>query len=338
MHRDLPLFGIQFSMEPNDTDGMQLLLNFALIVCGCTRWWSTDVLIDQTVAELKEQVGSGRALCAVTGGLNSAVSALLAQRALGDRLQCIFIDTGLMRENEGSDFLNCYRDRMNLNITHVQAQDRFLSALQDITDPAEKRRVIAECLQATLDETVKGLGRFEVILRSTTCNDILNGSTLETHPGLRGNALTLEPLKELFKEEVRDAGERLGMPDEMLWRQSFPGSGLALRILGEVTPARLQTLRTADMLFTDEVEKAGLARRMRQYFAVLSPLPGNASRSVIVLRAVQHGDPAQKAYAARLPFDLMERVTENILRQRPEVERVVYDLSPSTHNQNVEWQ
>lgn len=338
MHRDLPIFGMQFSLEPNDTDGMQLLLNFAQIVCGCSRWWSPDSFIDQTVTDLMQQVGRGRALCAVTGGLNSSVTALLAKRALGDRLQCIFIDTGLMRENEGMEFLACCRDRLGLNITHVQAQERFLSGLQGVTDPAEKSRIIARTLQSTLDDTMRDLGKFDIILRSTTCNDILNGKGKDTHPGLRGSMPTLEPLTELFKDEVRAVGEKLGLPENMLWRQSFPGSGLALRIMGEVTPARLQSLRTADQIFAAETDASGLARRLRQYFAVLMPIPGNEARAVIILRAVQHGEAGQKAYAARLPYDMIERVTESILRQRPEVDRVVYDLSPATGIKNIEWQ
>lgn len=336
-HRVFPLYGLQFSLEPNDTDGMRLLLNFARGICGCSPWWNFDIYIERTVTELQRLVGDGRAICAVTGGLNSGVAALLAHKALGSRLQCVFIDTGLMRENEGKQVISFYRDRLGLNLQHVQAEERFMRALRGVGDPEEKRRIISSTLQDVLDETLSGLGSFDAILRSTTATDLMNGQDAEKRPGLRGAAPRLEPLRELFKDEVRSVARRLGMPDDIIYRQSFPGSGLALRILGSITPARLQTLRAAGNIFEEEVRASGLDKRMRYYFAVLSPMPENDLTNVIVLRAVQSGD-ASPAYAARLPYDMLERVTERILRERPEVARVVYDLSPSTRGRGVEWQ
>ena len=338
MHDLLPIYGIQFALESNDTDGMQLLLNFALNVCGCTRWWDFEGYMDRTVEDIRSAVGDGRAICALTGGLDSAVAAMLAHRALGGRLQCIFIDTGLMRENEASRFLAYFRDQAGLNIAPIQAQDRFLTALSGVADPGQKRRIIAEALQSTLDESAESLGQFTAILRATTCTDLMEGKDALSRPGLRGDLPMLEPLRELFKDEVRQVGARLDIPEAILQRPSFPGSGLALRILGEVTPARLQTLRAADQIFTGEIADSGLGRRMRHYFAVLTPLPENDTQSAVILRAVQAGESSQQAYAARLPYDLLERVTERILRERPEVVRVVYDLSPSTHTRGVEWQ
>lgn len=338
MHDLLPIYGIQFALESNDTDGMQLLLNFALNVCGCTRWWNFEGYMDRAVEDIRSAVGDGRAICALTGGLDSAVAAMLAHRALGGRLQCIFIDTGLMRENEASRFLAYFRDQAGLNIAPIQAQDRFLTALSGVADPGQKRRIIAEALQSTLDEAAESLGQFTAILRATTCTDLMEGKDALSRPGLRGDLPMLEPLRELFKDEVRQVGARLDIPEAILQRPSFPGSGLALRILGEVTPARLQTLRAADQIFTGEIADSGLGRRMRHYFAVLTPLPENDTQSAVILRAVQAGESAQQAYAARLPYDLLERVTERILRERPEVVRVVYDLSPSTHTRGVEWQ
>lgn len=338
MHDVLPIYGVQFALESNDTDGMQLLLNFALRVCGCTRWWNYDIFIERAAEEIRQAVGEGQAICALTGGLDSAVAALLAQRAVGGRLQCIFIDTGLMRENEGARFLAHYRDQAGLSITPVPAQERFLSVLAGVRDPVEKRHIIGTALQQTLDETCQKLGSFTAILRSTTCSDLMEGKDAASRPGLRGDIPMLEPLRELFKGEVRQVGARLGIPEAILQRPSFPGSGLALRILGEVTPARLQTLRAADMIFTGEIAGSGQGKRLRHYFAVLSPLPENDTQSVVVLRAVQAGESAQQGYAARLPYDLLERVTERILRERPEVVRVVYDLSPSSHASGGEWQ
>lgn len=335
----LPLYGIQFSLEPNDTDGMRLLLNFALNICGCTRWWSFDIYIERTVAELQRLAGeNGRAVCAVTGGLNSGVAAVLAHRALGDRLQCVFIDTGLMREDEGSQVLAYYRDQLGLNVHYVQAGERFLKALEGIADPTAKRRMVHGTLQAILDETLSSLGEFSLILRSTTASDLMRGLDASKRPGLRGNAAMVEPLRELFKDEIRRVAERLDMPEHIVQRPTFPGSGLALRVLGAVTPERLQTLRSADRIFSQEVRDSGLDKRMPQHFAVLSPMPGETDKAVIVLRAVQASDTAAKAYAARMPYDLLERVTERILDELPEVVRVVYDLSPSTHHSGVEWQ
>ena len=338
MHSVLPIYGLQFTLESNDTDGMQLLLGFALRVCGCSRWWDAEAFVSRAVEEIRRVVGDGRAICTMTGGLNSGVSAMLAHQALGDRLQCIFVDTGLMRENEGARFLAFYRDRMGLNIEHVQAQDQFIGALKGVADPAEKRRIIGGVLQRILGETMERLGSFSVIIRSRTCTDIMNGVDDRSRPGLQADLPNVEPLRELFKDEVRHIGEYMEMPSEVISRQPFPGSGLALRILGEVTPARLQTLRAADQIFAQEVAASGQAKRLWQHFAVLSAMPEDDTHAVIALRAVQASDSAQQAYAARLPYDLLERVCERILRERPEIVRVVYDLSPSSRYGGVEWQ
>lgn len=338
MHGSLPLYGIQFSLETNDTDGMRLLLNFALNICGCTRWWNFDVYIDRAVSELKRVVGDGMAVCAVTGGLSSGVTALLAQRALGDRVKCVFIDTGLMRRGEGDQVMALYRDRLGLNLKRVQAQDRFLEALSGVADPEQKRAAVHRVLQETINAEEAALRPYTVILRSTTATDLMRGEDADRRPGLRGDAPTVEPLRELFKDEVRQVAERLGMPPEAARRQTFPGSGLALRILGAVSPARLQTLRAVEAIFSDEVSASGLDKRLNRYFAVLSPIPAQEERNVIVLRAVQAGEEAPQAYAARLPYDLLESICQRILRERPEVQRVVYDLTPSSRRTGIEWQ
>ena len=336
LHESLPLYGVQFALEQNDTDGTQLVLGFALNVCGCTRWWDEAAFVSRAVEEISRVVGKGRAVCAMTGGLSSGITALLAHQALGERLQCVFIDTGLMRENEAARFLAFYRDQLGLPIAHVQGQDRFLAALAGVSDPAEKRRIIGTELQATLSEAVSGLGHFDVILRSTTCNDVLNGEDYRKRPGIRGEQPVVEPLRELFKDEVRRVGAHLGLPEEVLQRPTFPGSGLALRILGEVTPARLQSVRAADQIFDEEISAAGQSKRLGQHFAVLSPLPVDDAHAQIILRAVNAGETL--TYAARPAYDLLERVTERILRERPEVSRVVYDLTPATRRSGVEWQ
>ena len=290
-----------------------------------------------TEEEIRRVVGEGRAVCAMTGGLNSGITALLAHRALGDRLQCIFVDTGLLRENEAAQVMRFYRDQMGLSIVNVQAQEHFTQALSGLVEPDDKRRAIGQTLQAVMDETLAGMGEFAVILRSTTCDDVLRGVNPASKPGLHAELPVVEPLRELFKDEVRRVGEYLNVPTEILSRQSFPSSGLALRILGDVTPARLQTLRAADLIFTEEIAAAGLNKRLWQYFALLGALPGEDTRVIIALRAMQSSDPAQLAHAARLPFDLLERVTDRIRRERPEVAHVLYDLNPSSRSTGAEW-
>jgi len=338
MMTDRPAYGIQFTLEQNDTDGMQLLMNFVLKVCGCTRWWSHDAFIDRAVEEIRRVVGEGRAACAMTGGLDSCVSAMLAHKALGKRLQGIFIDTGLLRENEAARFLSLYRDQLGLEIMHVQAQDRFLEALKGVVDFAEKSRIIGETLQKTLDEALESLGEVNMIVRATTCNDVLKGMDYKKRPSLKAKVPVIEPLRELFKSDVRAVGEALQMPEETIHGQSFPGSGLALRVLGEVTPARLQTLRAVDKIFTEEITASGQGKRLKQHFAVISPIVGDETRAMIVLRAVQTSESLQPVYAARLPYDLLERTMDRICRARPEVTRVVYDITPSNRNAGVEWQ
>ena len=335
-HESLPLYGMQIEVEQNDPEGAMILRNFAFNICGCTAWWDEDAFVNRAIEEITRLVGDGRAVCAMTGGLNSGVSAMLAYKALGDRLKCIFVDTGLLREREADEFIAYYRDQIGMDIIRVNAGDRFLSALQGVTDADEKRRVIGETIRDILREEEAKLGEFQAVIRGVSCSDVMFGSVLSAQRN--GAVLPIEPVRDLFKEEIRSIADFLGMPPEIVSRQPFPGSGLALRILGEVTPSRLQTLRAADQIFTGEIAESGQAKRLRHYFAVLTPLPENDTQAAIILRAVQAGEAAQQAYAARLPYDLLERVTERILRERPEVVRVVYDLSPSTHSRGVEWQ
>ena len=189
------LYAVQFTLEQNDTDGMRLLLNFVLSVCGCTRWWDYEAFVGRAEEEIRRVVGDGRAVCAMTGGLNSGITALLAHRALGDRLQCIFVDTGLLRENEAAQVMRFYRDQMGLSIVNVQAQERFTQVLSGLVEPEDKRRAIGQTLQAVMDETLAGMGEFAVILRSTTCDDVLRGVNPASKPGLHAELPVVEPLR-----------------------------------------------------------------------------------------------------------------------------------------------
>lgn len=337
MHMQRPVYGIQFTLEQNDTDGMQLLLNFAQKVCGCTTWWTYEAFVERAVEKIQQLVGDGRAVCAMTGGLDSGVSAILGYKALGSRLKGIFIDTGLLRDGEAKQVLSFYRDQLGMDITHVQAQERFLTALEGVEDADKKRTIIGVTLQSILDECMAEIGDVSAVLRGTNCNDILTQSERTRRPAPMADVPVIEPLRELFKSEIRMAGSTLMMPPEILSRQSFPGSGLALRILGPVTPARLQTLRAVDRIFTEELSASGQLKKLLQHFAVLSPMAGDDPRAMIALRAVNSNETTL-AYAARLPYDLLERVMDRIRRERPEVSRVVYDLTSYTRRGGVEWQ
>ncbi len=335
-HESQPLYGMQFEVEQNDPEGSMIMRNFAFNICGCTAWWDEEAFVGRATEEINRLVGSGRAVCAMTGGLDSGVSAILAHKALGGRLKCIFVDTGLLREREGDDFIAYYRDEAGMDITRVNAGDRFLTALKGVTKAEEKRRVIIETIREILREEEAKLGEFSAVIRGTSCNDLLFGRQPFV-PAIGGDVPLIEPLRDLFKEEIRAIAEFLGMPQDIISRQPFPGSGLALRILGEVTEDRLRTLRAADAIFQSELIRSSAAKRLWQYFAVLLPLPENEREYAICLRAV-HASERSQSYAARLAYDVMENVVDGILRDLPQVRRMVYDLTPSANYAGVEWQ
>ena len=335
-HETLPLYGMQLQIEQNDPESSLILRNYALNICGCTTWWDDDAFVTRAIEEIRRVAGEGRVVCAMTGGLDSGVSALLAHKALGNQLKCIFVDTGLLREREGDDFMAFYRDAMGLDITRVPAGDRFLDALKGVSDAKEKRAVIIRVIQSILREEEEKLSPISALVRGTSCHDIMFGGGALT-PALGENVPLIEPVRELFKDEIRRIADFLDIPADLLSRQPFPGSGLALRIMGEVTKERLSTLRAADALFRGELLRSSAAKRLWQYFAVLCPMPGREEKSIICLRAVHTGDRSQ-AYAARLPYDVMENVTDLILRDQKSVCRVTYDLTPVYNYSGVEWQ
>ena len=335
-HESLPLYGMQIELEQNDPDGSLMLRNFALNICGCTTWWDDDAFVTRAIEEIKRITGEGRAVCAMTGGLDSGVSALIAFKALGRNLKCIFVDTGLLREREGDDVMAFYRDTLGMDITRIPAQQRFLEALRGITDAEDKRRIIAELINSILREEQEKLESFDVLIKGTSYNDIMYGGN-SSAPASDRNVQLIEPVRELFKDEIHRIADFLGIPGDLISRQPFAGSGLATRILGEVTEERLNTLRAADAVFRNELKTSSAAKRLWQYFAVLWPLPGNETKSVICLRAVQTTEQ-KRFYSARLPYDVVENVTDIILQTQKSVCRVVYDLTPSATFSGIEWQ
>lgn len=333
-----PVYALAFHAEQNDPDGVQILLNFCKAVCGCTLWWSNQAFMERARQEIERMAAGGEAVCALSGGVDSGVCAVLGNMALGHRLHCIFVDTGLLRKGEGDRVMAYYKDDVGLNLKRVDARDIFLPALAGVTAPAEKEQVIFALLKGILEKEIAALPQVRLIIQGTNYSDTLSREHQFPLTPVHDTICMAEPVRDLFKDEIRRVGEELGLPTMIIQRQPFPGSGLALRILGEVTEERLNILREADAAFREEIEQAGLSRRLWQYFATLAvdPLPGREQKYIVILRAVQAADGAA-ATASRLPHDLLERVCRAIRQRTPQVGRVLYDLTPSDNYAEIEW-
>lgn len=325
------IYGLQFYAESNDPDGVRILANFAGSVCGCSAYWSAEVYIDREVAYLRDKIGDGKAIMAISGGVDSTVCAMLMRRAIGDRLKCVFVDTGLMRKGEVENVAHTFRDQLGLELVIADARERVLKALEGVTDPQEKRRSIHEVFIRTMQEEASAYAGAEFLVEGTIYSDILSGASGES--GYAQSLRRIEPIRMLFKDEVRYVGETLGVPRELLSQQPFPGSGLAIRCIGEVTAEKLFLLREADAIFRSEIIEAGLDRRLTQYFAILTDIQTLGTRDgkpcaehAVALRAVSTTD-ASGVTIAKLPYDLIDRVVERIISQVPGVNRVLYDVT-----------
>lgn len=323
--RQRDVWGLAFPMERNDPATARLLVNFCRDKCGCTLWWTERAFVEQAKEAIQAAAEDGEAICALSGGVDSGVCALLGNLALGERLHCIFVDTGLLREREADSVMDAYQQQVGLRVRRVDARAEFLLALKGVTDPGEKERIISVLLREILRREAAALPNVHLVLRGTNYSDTPQP---EQTSGAPAELRVIEPVRELFKDEIRHVGESLGMSPAMINRQPFPGSGLACRIMAGVTAERLALTRIADEVFRQEIEAAGLQRRLWQYYAALavSPLPGGGL--MIILRAVQAVEGGA-GMPARLPGDLLERVTAEIMRQCPEVQRVFYDCTPS---------
>ena len=320
------VYGLAFLPETNDPDGIQLLINFSRNICGCTQWWNRQVFLDRAMEDIRTACpGETEALCAISGGIDSGVCAVLGNQAIGHRLHCLFIDTGLLRKDESEEVLSLYRDKLGLNVQCVDASQEILEALQGVSNSLAKARIIHEMLQEILRREIQGMPGVKVMLQGTNYSDTLDAPADAPAEGLT----VIEPVRDLFKDEIRRVGEDLFLPANVINRQPFPGSGLALRILSEVTEEKLAILREADAIFRQEIESAGQNKRLWQYYATLADNPLPSSKGyIIILRAVQVID-GSAAIASRLPHDLLERATESILTAVPSVRRVLYDFTPS---------
>jgi len=353
-NRQLRQFGVQFHPEVTHTPwGAQVLDNFLLGVCGCRPQWTMASFIDSQVEAIRRTVGSGRALCALSGGVDSAAAAALVHRAIGDHLTCIFVDHGLLRGGEPEQVLQTFRHHFQIPLVHVDARVRFVQKLAGIADPEQKRHVIGEEFIAVFDEEARHLGTVDFLVQGTLYPDVIESGTrtaarIKTHHNVGGlpermQFRLIEPFRELFKDEVREVARQLGLPDEMVWRHPFPGPGLAIRVLGEVTPDRLELERAADAIVVEELRTAGLMRTVWQGFAVLLPVHsvgvmGDARTygHTVVVRVVTSED-GMTADWARLPDDLLERIANRITREVPGITRVAYDVT-SKPPATIEWE
>ena len=349
------IYAVQFHPEVElSKNGIQIFKNFLFDICGCKADWKISSFVENKIEEIKNKVGDGKALCALSGGVDSSVAAELMSRAIGKNLTCIFVDHGLLRKNEAEEVEKVFANREDLNFIKVDASKRFLDKLKDVTDPEKKRKIIGEEFIRVFEDEAKKIGKVDYLVQGTIYPDVIESgvgsrATIKSHHNVGGLPdhvdfkEIIEPLRELFKDEVRKVGTELELPDYLVYRQPFPGPGLAIRIIGDITEDKLDILKNADYVFREEIANAKLDRKINQYFAVLTN-----TRSVgvmgdertydysIALRAVETND-FMTAEWAKIPYEVLENISSRIVNEVKHVNRVVYDITgkpPAT----IEWE
>ncbi len=355
-HKTKPIYAIQFHPEVAHTDQGDLLLkNFVVDICGCKQIWTPGNFIHSEIEKIRKEVGDKKVLCALSGGVDSSVAAVLVHEAIGDNLTCVFVNNGLLRYKEAEQVQKTFRDNFKINLVYVDAEERFLEALKGVEEPEKKRKIIGNLFIRIFEEEAKKLGDFEYLVQGTLYPDVIESvsfkgpsATIKTHHNVGGlpedmQFKLIEPLRELFKDEVRRVGIELGLSEDIVYRHPFPGPGLAIRVLGSITKDRLDLLRIADHIFIEEIKKAGLYREIWQAFSVLLPVKSvgvmgdeRTYENVLALRAVTSVD-GMTADWAKIPYDVLGKISNRIINEVRGINRVVYDIS-SKPPATIEWE
>ena len=353
-NKEKNLYGIQFHPEVNSSiNGTQVIKNFLFNICKCSGDWIISSFVEESIAKLKEKIGDKKALCALSGGVDSSVAAVLLSRAIGKNLTCIFVDHGLLRKNEGDEVEEVFKNQ-DINFIRVNAQDRFLAKLAGVSDPETKRKIIGEEFIRVFEEEAKKIGTVDFLVQGTIYPDVIESglgrsSVIKSHHNVGGLPdyvdfkEIIEPLKDLFKDEVRKTGLELGMPENLVFRQPFPGPGLAIRVIGDITEDKLNILKDADYIFREEIVNAGLHKNINQYFAVLTNLKSVGVMGdertydyTVALRAVETTDFMTGVWS-NIPYEVLEKVSSRIVNEVDHVNRVVYDIT-SKPPATIEWE